>query len=178
MRLLVSLAGILLCGCQPKLKLVEVPPEQPAPLAQNKPLVDPPPGMEQPQTPGSAPQYARTDWSVLRGLNTRTGEISAALKKLEGGTVRITGYMVPFTDEDESATEFLLVPQAGMCVHVPPPPANQIVLVQMASGAAKVTWSNPVAVSGVLEIAQAQSPYGKVSFKLDAASAEEQSDRY
>lgn len=171
-------ACIFLCGCQQqKYKLVEVEPEKPPPLTDTKPA--PPPELAQrpdQQQQLGIPQYTETDWRVLRGLNTRTGEVSQALKKLEGGTVRLTGYMVPFADEYESANEFLLVPQAGMCVHVPPPPANQIVLVQMTAGAAKVTWSKPVAVSGILEIAQADSPYGKVSFKIDAIAAQEQSD--
>jgi hypothetical protein len=115
--------------------------------------------------------YTAIDWRVLRGLNTRTGEVSAALRKLEGGAVKISGYMVPFEDEYESAREFLLVPQAGMCVHLPPPPANQMLLVEMTGEAARVVWRNPVAVSGILAIVASDSPYGKVSFKVEAALA-------
>ena len=39
--------------------------------------------------------------------------------------------MVPLEDDLDVVTEFLLVPYAGACIHVPPPPPNQIVYVKM-----------------------------------------------
>jgi hypothetical protein len=42
--------------------------------------------------------------------------------------------------------------------------------VQVTAGAAKVEWNKPIAVSGILEIAQTDSPFGKVAFKIDAAA--------
>jgi hypothetical protein len=115
--------------------------------------------------------YKNLEWLTLRGLNTRTGAVSEALRKLEGGAVRIKGYMVPFADEYETAQEFLLVPEFGMCIHTPPPPANQIVLVTMTGSPASVDFAKPVEVAGILEIAAGDSPYGKVSFKMEAAEA-------
>ncbi len=168
-------------ACQPKFKAVEVSPDDlkqppsPPPQTVRQPS-DPsgPPGMPgmPPGMMGPSSNYVATDWRVLRGLNTRTGEIAPELKKLEGGPVRIRGYMVPFEDEYQTVSQFLLVPEAGMCVHVPPPPINQIILVEMTSGVATVNWGKPISVSGILEIMQSDSPYGKVAFKLDAALAE------
>lgn len=164
------LCGVLLfaCACQPKYKLVEVEPEPHRPPTDREP---PAPPLAEDARPKRESHYTPVGWNVLRGLNTRTGELSPELRKLEGGAVEIKGYMVPFSDDDQYVTEFLLVPQAGMCIHLPPPPMNQIVLVESA-GTARVTWSKPVAVSGILEVAQTDSPYGKVSFRLNAMHVE------
>ena len=166
---LLATAGCLV-ACQPKYKLVEESAPAPKPVADAKPLL-PPEGLTEEPRKEEPSIYRPVEWGLLRGLNTRSGDLSAALKRMEGGAVRLTGYMVPFADENETAEEFLLVPEAGMCVHTPPPPANQIVFVQMTSGAAKVTFAKPVEVSGILSIVQSDSPYGKVGFKIEAAQA-------
>lgn len=168
---------LLLSACGPRYKLVEQSPEQAPPKDPPKAAIPPPP-IEDPNAPPGFPQpeksqYVALDWRTLQGLNTRTGEITPALRKLEGGAVKLTGYMVPFADEYQSANEFLLVPAAGMCVHTPAPPMNQIVFVQMTAGAARVTMAKPVTVSGIVSIAQSDSPYGKVAFKIEAADAKE-----
>lgn len=49
---------------------------------------------------------------------------------LEGAYVRIPGYIIPFVGDANGITEFLLVPYVGACIHVPPPPANQLVYVR------------------------------------------------
>jgi hypothetical protein len=173
-----ALAAVLLfAACSsPKYKLVEQNSE-PTPIKDPPKSVMPPEDPSAPLSPFPQPaeksQYVAMDWRTLRGLNTRTGEVTPVLRKLEGGSVKLTGYMVPFADEYQSANEFLLVPEAGMCVHTPPPPMNQIVFVQMTGSPAKVTFQKPVTVSGIISIAQSDSPYGKVAFKMEAAEAKE-----
>ena len=55
------------------------------------------------------------------------------VEELDGEFVRIPGYVVPFDfDSDQSWAEFLFVPYMGACIHTPPPPPNQIVLVRLA----------------------------------------------
>ena len=44
--------------------------------------------------------------------------------------VRLPGYVVPLDAERSDKREFLLVPYFGACIHTPPPPANQIVLIR------------------------------------------------
>src|SRR6187399_1445007 len=79
----------------------------------------------------AADEDAKVDWRTLRGLNYRTGEKTEALQKVDGKKVKVPGFMVPLEDEEEMVTEFLLVPYVGACIHTPPPPPNQIVLVRM-----------------------------------------------
>ena len=45
----------------------------------------------------------------------------------DGKRVKIPGFVVPLEGTAELTTEFLLVPFFGACIHVPPPPSNQIV---------------------------------------------------
>lgn len=68
-----------------------------------------------------------------------TKAMSAIRKKLDEAPivktqvnkkVRIPGYAVPLDAERSDKREFLLVPYFGACIHTPPPPANQIVLVR------------------------------------------------
>jgi len=111
----------------------------------------------------------RIDWIQLRGYNYRTGRINADAKSLDGATVRLVGYMVPFDDDQNRASEFLLVPQFGQCVHVPPPPPNQIVLVKMEGGkTANIVWDKPVGVTGRMQLGDGKSPYGKTLFRMSA----------
>ena len=44
--------------------------------------------------------------------------------------VRLPGYVVPLDADRSEKREFLLVPYFGACIHTPPPPANQIVLIR------------------------------------------------
>ena len=47
--------------------------------------------------------------------------------------IKIAGYAVTLDANKKSISEFLLVPYFGACIHLPPPPANQIILVNWPS---------------------------------------------
>lgn len=51
--------------------------------------------------------------------------------------IRLPGYIVPVdTDKDGNATTFFFVPFFGACIHLPPPPPNQIIYADYAKGIA------------------------------------------
>lgn len=51
-----------------------------------------------------------------------------------GRPIRLPGYVVPVeSDAEGKLREFLFVPYYGACIHVPPPPPNQIVHVRLPS---------------------------------------------
>lgn len=71
--------------------------------------------------------------------------------EFDGTKVRIPGFLVPIEFKDAMvATEFLLVPVAGACIHMPPPPANQIVRVSYPKGYEMRTVQYPVWVEGTI----------------------------
>lgn len=106
-------------------------------------------------------------WRLLAKLNYRTGEKTEELAALEGKLVKVPGFTVPLEDFASSATEFLLVPYVGACIHTPPPPPNQLVYIEMDQGKrAKMDGWNPVWVEGVLKIEMTESVYGHVGFTI------------
>ena len=115
--------------------------------------------------------YQEVDWLQLRELDLVTGKIPAALAKLDGQPVKVPGFVVPLEDDDQGLSEFLLVPSPQACIHVPPPPPNQMVMVRMSSGQApKRSWG-PVWIRGRLYISTTDSQYGKISYKIRGDSA-------
>ena len=77
---------------------------------------------------------------------------TAVVKDLNGKKVRLPGYMLPLEMSGSKVSEFLLVPYIGACIHVPPPPPNQIVLVKTAAKKSYNTNQlyDPVWVTGVI----------------------------
>ena len=106
-------------------------------------------------------------WRLLAKLDYRTGEKAKELADLEGKMVKVPGFTVPLEDWASSATEFLLVPYVGACIHTPPPPPNQLVYIKMDEGKrAKMDGWNPVWAEGVLKIEMTESVYGHVGFTI------------
>lgn len=69
----------------------------------------------------------------------------------DGKNVRIPGFLVPIEFSDAMVTtDFLLVPVAGACIHMPPPPANQIVRISFPEGYKVKNVQYPVWVEGVI----------------------------
>jgi hypothetical protein len=118
------------------------------------------------------------DWRVLAGLDYSNGKATDTLKKLEGKLVRIPGFVVPLDDFQEEGAEFLLVPYYGACVHTPPPPPNQIVMVGMTGKKTiKLNLFDAVWLSGRLKIASVESPYGTVGYQLEGLKVEPYSSK-
>ncbi|MEM6456503.1 MAG: DUF3299 domain-containing protein [Acidobacteriota bacterium] len=110
------------------------------------------------------------DWYMLAGLDPWSGEISTELAALDGQLVQLPGYVVPLEDDATKIPEFLLVPYVGACVHLPPPPPNQMVYVKMAPGTSvEVEWWgwDPVWIVGRLAITSYESPWGAVGFTME-----------
>jgi len=117
--------------------------------------------------PGAEPDLAVTiDWTLLRTLDHRLGTASDALRALDGKRVRLPGFIVPLDDLEDTVKEFLLVPYYGACVHVPPPPPNQLVYAQMARGSTPMSWWQAVWLEGTLHITRYQSVYGVAGFRM------------
>lgn len=107
-------------------------------------------------------------WDDLYGLDLDTGEPTDLLSSVDGQPVAIPGFMVPLEDFKKEVSEFLFVPYAQACIHVPAPPANQIVHVTMLDGS-KAPYSawDPVWIYGVLHIDDVEHMYGSASYTMD-----------
>lgn len=117
-------------------------------------------------------EYKELFWGKLREFDYTTGRTSADLEKFQGQRVAIPGFIVPLDDDAEGVSEFLLVPSPKACIHVPPPPPNQMVLVRMKGGQAPRRDGGPVWIKGIFRMEKSESGYGDVSFVLLGEIAE------
>lgn len=87
---------------------------------------------------------------------------------MNGKMVRLLGYIAPLDGDIEHVKEFLLVPYFGACIHMPPPPSNQIVLVHLVSAIPMLGWHSAVYVSGRLEISHSDTALGAAGYQMSA----------
>jgi hypothetical protein len=91
------------------------------------------------------------------------------VKSLEGQEIKLPGYIVPLmVTEDGDVTEFLLVPYYGACIHVPPPPSNQIIYVKGAKGVELAQLHLPYWVEGTLHVDAASTDMAEVGYQMQA----------
>lgn len=164
---LLALALTASCSRGPAVKAVEETPAQQPDHRARKPKPSATVSSNENDPPPPPGQYLELDWQTLRGLDVRTGQTTPLVELAVGANVRIAGYLVPFDDGTEETSEFLVVPSAGMCVHTPPPPPNQMVLAQ-ASGRPVKMINGAVWVYGKLDLDAGSSPYGQTAYRMNA----------
>ena len=96
----------------------------------------------------------------------------AVVASLDGKRVQIGGYVVPLDFDATRVKEFLLVPFVGACIHVPPPPPNQIVYVKTEGGIDVRGTFEPVWVTGTLTITPAFTGLAEAGYSLEAEKVE------
>jgi uncharacterized protein len=116
--------------------------------------------------------FPEVDWRQLGELDYITGAAPETLKALDGKEVRIPGFMVPLEDNARKVTEFLLVPSPQACIHVPPPPSNQMVLVEMEETANAKVEFGPIWIYGKLMLHSKRHMYGESSFTMKGMRVE------
>lgn len=87
---------------------------------------------------------------------------------IEGREARLRGFVVPLDGDGAATTEFLLVPDYGYCIHVPPPPANQLILVRAPHNRSALPVFSEVEVEGTLHVEQSDTGNGRAGYTLQA----------
>ncbi|MDP2242704.1 DUF3299 domain-containing protein [Pseudomonas sp.] len=91
------------------------------------------------------------------------------VKELDGQAVKLPGYIVPLdVTEEGRVTEFLLVPYFGACIHVPPPPSNQIVHVTTELGVLLDALYQPFWIEGAMKVEQSSSELAEAGYQMQA----------
>lgn len=93
-------------------------------------------------------------------------------KSLDGATVRLPGFIVPLDAQHSGLSEFLLVPYFGSCIHVPPPPPNQIVYVHTSNRAAVDSIYDAYWITGKLHLQNKATRLGATAYELSAEKIE------
>ena len=113
-----------------------------------------------------ASKVTNIEWKDLQALDLKTGDIPADLKKITGTTIKIPGFIIPLEDNQDFVQEFLFVPTPMACIHVPPPPPNQIIHVKMSSfKKAKISYC-PVLLTGKFIISESSNKFTKTYFEM------------
>jgi hypothetical protein len=123
--------------------------------------------------PASDKPPASTPWGMVQHgqLDTplETPEAEAAVvTAYDGKRVRIPGFIVPLEFEGDGVTSFLLVPFVGACIHVPPPPPNQIIYVESKTPVVVTAAFDPITVTGTLEATALATELADVGYHLAA----------
>jgi uncharacterized protein len=94
-------------------------------------------------------------------------------KSLEGATVRLPGFIVPLEAvKNGDVSEFLLVPYFGSCIHVPPPPPNQIVYVHATRLSGFESIYDAYWITGKLHLQTKTTKLGATAYELNADKIE------
>ena len=92
---------------------------------------------------------------------------------LDGTQILLGGYPVPLeTNEQGHFVEFFLVPYPGACIHVPPPPPNQIVLIRYAKGIDLADIYQPLWVEGTLRVEVSSNQLADSAYTITAQRVE------
>ena len=95
---------------------------------------------------------------------------SKTVSSLNGKQIRLGGYPVPLeADAKGRSTLFFLVPYPGACIHVPPPPPNQLVLVRYPKGLKLDDIYTPLWVTGTLKVEAVSNDLADAAYALEAA---------
>jgi len=89
-----------------------------------------------------------------------------------GTLVKLPGFMIPLEVGAAGVSEFILVPYAGACIHVPPPPPNQLVHVT-----AKKPWPENIPfeavwVTGLLRAEAMAAELADIGYRMEAQAME------
>ena len=91
---------------------------------------------------------------------------------LDGVRIRMPGFVLPLEFGPDGVTEFVLVPYVGACVHVPPPPPNQLVFVTSETPWPSDELWEPVWVTGILTTEFQTTDVAETGYALAAVEIE------
>ncbi|MET4693149.1 DUF3299 domain-containing protein [Endozoicomonas lisbonensis] len=97
---------------------------------------------------------------------------NTAVEKMDKTYGKMPGFLVPLNmDKNQKATELLLVPSMGACIHVPPPPPNQTIYIKFDKGI-RVTEAGytPYWVTGTLLVEKNSSEYTDTLYSIEVES--------
>lgn len=84
--------------------------------------------------------------------------------------IRIPGFVVPLEfDDEQTITRFLLVPYFGACLHLPPPPPNQVIYAEFPTGFQVAALYDPFYIEGELRTLPEDTEQGTAAYTVRVA---------
>lgn len=102
---------------------------------------------------------------------------SATVASMHGRKVRIPGYVVPIDlDDQQRMRSFFLVPYYGACLHVPPPPPNQLIYAELDAAIEVPSMWEAQWLTAELQISRVDADIASSSYSAVAAQIEPWTD--
>ena len=115
--------------------------------------------------------------AVTNAVNDRYQQAlvsTSIISEMDGRNVRVPGFVVPLEfDDEQTITEFFLVPYFGACIHSPPPPPNQIIYVRAPKGIQLETLYDPFWISGKLSTKLVENYMATAAYSMEMESYED-----
>lgn len=134
--------------------------------------------LDMPEISHNTPE-ADSDFYVPGGLRSTDKDMPAVMYSVQtvpafdGRKILLGGYPVPLeTNQHGHFVEFFLVPYPGACIHVPPPPPNQIILVRYPKGVDLADIYAPLWVEGTVRIEASSNALADSAYTIEAQSVE------
>lgn len=90
---------------------------------------------------------------------------------LDKQQVKIAGYIVPVeVTADNKLKEFFIVPYFGACIHVPPPPPNQIIYARLESPIDMTEIYDAFWIEGQLNVETIHNDLASSAYTMDVRS--------
>ena len=115
------------------------------------------------------PQLFVFEFGAKSDLMAKALKTTPVVDDLGGQEISLAGYVVPLAGDENAITEFLFVPNFGACIHVPPPPANQMIYVVPKYPLPYDESWDPIVVNGTLQAEGATSEYGAAGYVMNDA---------
>lgn len=91
---------------------------------------------------------------------------------LSGAYIKMPGFIIPLEISAAGVTEFMLVPYVGACLHTPPPPANQLVMVTSAQAWPSEQLWDAVWVTGTMHTQLQDTELGQTGYFIEGDALE------
>ena len=95
------------------------------------------------------------------------------VEDFDGQSIRLPGFIVPIEmNEKQQVTEFFLVPYFGACIHLPPPPPNQIIYVTSEKGILVEDIYNAYWLEGTIKTSFTENEIAESAYSMTAETVE------
>nr|WP_100753399.1 DUF3299 domain-containing protein [Vibrio salilacus] len=106
----------------------------------------------------------------------KQSKVGGIRPELNGSKIKIPGFVIPLEGDENNVTEFLLVPYFGACIHVPPPPPNQIIYVRFPKGAPVQQLWDVIYVIGTLKTETVSHELAETGYVIEGTEIAEYDD--
>ena len=128
------------------------------------------------------PKAERKHFNIKGMLNQETNHIgnnpaiqpfgSGVRSDLNNKKIKIAGFAVPLEMDNKNVREFLFAPYFGACIHVPPPPLNQMIYVKTSQGFPIEALNDVVYLIGVLKTNSVNLDMFEIGYQMTAEKIE------